>query len=320
MIMIDGSKGEGGGQIIRTSLTLSAITKKPVMISNIRAGRPNPGLQMQHLTCAKSVRSICRGTLEKAEKESTGLVFNPGPVVGGRYEFNIGTAGSVTLVAQTILPILLQASKKSSVRITGGTHVMKSPGYDYFEHVFIPAIQMLGAKVDCKMIKAGYYPKGGGAMEINIEPSKLEGCTSWSSDETVRAAIRIAGLPESIAIREKKIFVQEDIYKVFIRNDESLSVGNAVTAWKGFRGSYVLGEKGKRAEIVAKEALDSLMAETGDVDYHLADQLLIYAALAEGETSYTTSRISNHLRTNAYVISQFLDREIRIEENRISIA
>ena len=119
---------------------------------------------------------------------------------------------------------------------------------------------------------------------------------------------------------EKKGNGQEDIYKVFIRNDESLSVGNAVTAWKGFRGSYVLGEKGKRAEIVAKEALDSLMAETGDVDYHLADQLLIYAALAEGETSYTTSRISNHLRTNAYVISQFLDREIRIEENRISIA
>jgi len=320
MIDIDGSFGEGGGQIIRTSLTLSAITKKPVTISNIRAGRPNPGLQMQHLTCAKAVRSVCRGELEHAEKESTKLIFRPGEIVGGKYEFNIGTAGSVTLVAQTLIPILLHASKESTVRIIGGTHVMKSPGYDYFEQVFVPAITRFGAVVETKLIRTGYYPKGGGVIELKVKPSKLHGCNDWQKEETIRAMIRLSGLPMGIAIREKKIFVQNDIYDVSIREDESYSVGNAVTAWKGLRGAYVIGEKGKRAETVAQEALDVLNAEKGDVDIRLADQLLIYAALAEGSTSYATSRETEHLRTNAYIVSKFIDREMSIENGHIRIS
>jgi len=319
MIEIDGSYGEGGGQIIRTALTLSAITQKPVRISGIRAGRPNPGLQMQHLTCAKAVRKVCRGSLEHAEKESTELIFNPGRIVGGKYDFNIGTAGSVTLVAQTLIPILLSASKKSALSITGGTHVMKSPGYDYFENVFIPAIRRFGADVDTSMLRTGYYPKGGGVIEVNVNPSELKGCTDWASEEIIRAIIRISGLPMSIAIREKKIFVQDDLYKVAIREDESYSVGNAVTAWKGLRGSYVIGEKGKRAEIVAKEALDAVKAENSDVDMHLADQLLIYAALAEGGTIYTTTKITNHMKTNMYIITKFIDRDILEESGRIKV-
>ncbi len=319
MIEIDGSFGEGGGQIIRTALTLSAITQKPVTISNIRAGRPNPGLQMQHLTCAKAVRSVCRGQLEHATKGSMRLAFIPGKIVGGRYEFNIGTAGSVTLVAQTLIPILLYASKESTVRIIGGTHVMKSPGYDYFERVFIPAIARFGASVSTKLIRMGYYPKGGGIIELNVKPSKLQGCSDWHGEEKVKAIIRLSGLPMSIAIREKKIFVQDDIYDVFISEDESYSVGNAVTAWKGFKGAYVIGEKGKRAEVVAREALDALEAEKGDVDHNLADQLLLYAALAEGSTSYTTSKETGHLRTNAYIVSKFIEREMSLEGGRIRI-
>lgn len=319
MIEIDGSYGEGGGQIIRTALTLSAITQKAVRISNIRAGRPNPGLQMQHLTCAKAVRNVCRGSLEHAEKESTELVFTPGKIVGGKYDFNIGTAGSVTLVAQTLIPILLSASKKSALRITGGTHVMKSPGYDYFEQVFLPGIRRFEADVDSRMLRTGYYPKGGGIIEVDVKPSKLSGCTDWASEETIRALIRISGLPMSIAIREKKIFVQEDLYKIAIREDESYSVGNAVTAWKGLRGAYVIGERGKRAEVVAKEALEAVKAETKEVDMHLADQLLIYAALAEGETSYTTTKITNHMKTNMYIITKFIDRDIIEKEERIRV-
>lgn len=320
MIEIDGSFGEGGGQIIRTSLTLSAITKKPVTITNIRAGRPNPGLQMQHLTCAKAVRSVCRGQLEHAVKESTKLTFIPGEIVGGRYEFNIGTAGSVTLVAQTLIPILLHASKESTVRIIGGTHVMKSPGYDYFEQVFVPAIARFGASVESKLIRVGYYPKGGGIIELKVKPSKLHGCTSWPGEEKVKAIIRLSGLPMGIVMREKKIFVQRDIFDVFIRENESYSVGNAVTAWKGFKGSYVIGERGKRAEVVAQEALDAVEAEEGDVDIRLADQLLIYAALAEGSTSYTTSKETGHLETNAYIVSKFVDREMGIENGKIRIS
>jgi RNA 3'-terminal phosphate cyclase (ATP) len=315
MIEIDGSHGEAGGQIIRTSLTLSAITQKPVRIINIRAKRSNPGLAMQHLTAAKAVRNVCRGTLEKAELNSTELIFNPGKIVGGRYDFDIGTAGSVTLVAQTLIPILLGADKKSELRITGGTHVMKSPGYDYFEQVFLPAISRFGARVESMMLKPGYYPRGGGIIEVKVEPSELKGCTSWVSEDSIRALIRISGLPTSIAIREKKIFVQEEIYNVSVREDESLSVGNAVTAWKGLRGSYVIGEKGKRAEIVAKEALDALKPEC-EVDLHLADQLLLYAALAEGKTGYRINEVTNHLRTNAEIIGKFLpERKISIGEN-----
>jgi RNA 3'-terminal phosphate cyclase (ATP) len=319
MIEIDGSHGEGGGQIIRTSLTLASITGKPVKIDNIRAGRNNPGLRPQHLMACSSVRKICRGTLGGAEIGSSALTFTPGKIIGGKYEFNIGTAGSVALVAQTILPLLISAPKKSQVRITGGTHVMKAPGFDYFENVFLPAIGNFGAKAEGKMIKPGYYPKGGGIIDLGIEPSQLSGCKYWGRGDGIHAIIRLSGLPESIAIREKKIFVQNEIEGVRIRQDEALSVGNAVTAWNGTRGSYVLGEKGKRAEVVAQECLDNLLAEKEDVDMHLSDQLLIYAAMAKGETQYKTSKITEHLKTNAYVVSKFLDREITIKENRIRI-
>lgn len=318
IIEIDGSYGEGGGQIIRTALTLSAITQKSVRISNIRANRSNPGLQMQHLTGAKAVRSICRGTLEHAELGSTELVFHPGKIVGGKYEFNIGTAGSVTLVAQTVIPILLFASKESKIRIIGGTHVMKSPGYDYFKEVFLPAIRRFDVDVDSKILKVGYYPKGGGIIEIDVKPSKLSGCKNWMSEDKIRAIIRLSGLPTGIAIREKKIFVQNEIYDVSVIEEESFSVGNAVTAWKGLRGSYVIGEKGKRAEIVAQEAFDELKIES-EVDMHLADQLLLYAALAEGETNYTTNKITEHLKTNMYIISKFIDRKIEAQEDRITV-
>lgn len=321
IIEIDGSHGEGGGQIIRTALTLSAITKKPVRITDIRAGRPNPGLQMQHLTSAKAVRNVCRGVLSGAELRSTELSFEPGEIVGGKYEFDIGTAGSVTLVAQTLIPILLFASKESELRITGGTHVMKSPSYDYFDKVFIPALRLFGLDAGCRMLRAGYYPAGGGCMEACVKPGRPHGCDIWPRDEHVEAIIRLGGrLPMGIAVREKKVFVKNSIEHVHIYEDGALSPGNAITAWKGLRGAYALGERGKRAELVAQEAVDALNAEKGDVDAHLADQLLVYAALAEGRTAYATSCISGHLKTNAHVISKFLGREIRLEEpGRVSV-
>ncbi|MFH1222522.1 MAG: RNA 3'-terminal phosphate cyclase [Candidatus Micrarchaeota archaeon] len=314
MITIDGSHREGGGQIIRTALTLSALTGKPFEIDNIRANRPNPGLQPQHLMAVKAARSVCRGTMEGAEVGSSTLKFNPVNIIGGKYDFNIGTAGSVTLVAQTILPLLLHAKKESKVRIIGGTHVMKSPGYDYFEKVFIPAVKQLGAKVESKMIRAGFYPKGGGDIELLVKPSQLRGCSTWLS-ASFGAMIVVGSLEPIIAIREKKVFMQHDMEKnVFIRNYETFSPGNAVTAWRGFNGAYALGEKGKRAEVVAQEAIDELKKQTAEVDRHLADQLLLYAVLAEGETSFTTSEITEHLKTNAEIISLFSDRQLFIDE------
>ncbi|HID72458.1 TPA: RNA 3'-phosphate cyclase [Candidatus Micrarchaeota archaeon] len=319
MITIDGSEGEGGGQMIRTALSLSAVTGKAVELVNIRAKRDRPGLKMQHLTAAKAVRKVCRGTLEGAELESRTLAFNPGEIVGGKYDFDIGTAGSVTLVAQTLIPILLAAGKKSSITITGGTHVLKSPGYDYFANVFVPAINNMGAEVGAELLKPGYYPKGGGKIRLEVSQSRLEGTCEWPAGDRIKALIRIANLPLSIAMREKKIFLNNNIEDVRVREEEAFSPGNAVTAWQGMRGAYVPGEKGKRAEIVAREAIDTLKSETGDVDMHLADQLLLYGALAEGETAYSTSEITEHFRTNASVVSKFVDRKIQHEDGKVRI-
>ncbi len=319
MVTIDGSHGEGGGQIIRTSLTLSAITGKTLEIIDIRANRKPPGLKMQHLTAVKAVRNICRGGLEGAEVGSRRLVFKPGKIVGGKYDFNIGTAGCITLVAQTILPILLIADKKSEVRITGGTHVMKSPSYDYFENVFLPAITLMGAKVESRMLRPGYYPKGGGEIELKVEPSKLKGREKWPKEEHIKAVIRIANLPLSIAMREKKVLLEHEIEDVSIKEEKAFSPGNAVTLWQGLRGSYVVGERGKRAEVVAKEAVDNLFAEKEDLDKHLADQILVYSVLAEGKTGFKTSEITSHFKTNSDIISHFVERKISHKNGIVEI-
>lgn len=319
MLEIDGSYKEGGGQIIRTAMALSAITGKELDIEKIRAGRDKPGLKMQHLTGVRAVRSICRGTLEGAELGSQKLVFRPGKIVGGKYKFDVGTAGSVTLVAQTILPILLSAGKKSEVVIKGGTHVLKSPGWDYFNEVFLPALRLFGAKVDAELIKPGYYPKGGGKIRLFVEPSSLKGVKDWPREKSIRVIIRISNLPVLIAMREKKVFLNEGIENVRIIEEEALSPGNAVTAWHGLVGSYVPGEKGKRAEIVAKEAVDFVRNEKGVIDRYLADQLILYAALAEGETEFETSEITNHFKTNSGIIRKFLEREIKTEDGKVRI-
>jgi RNA 3'-terminal phosphate cyclase (ATP) len=155
-------------------------------------------------------------------------------------------------------------------------------------------------------------------MEVSVSPSSLHGSNAWDNDDAeTQAIIRLSGLPPAIAVREKKIFVQNDISRIYVRQDEADSIGNAITAWRGSRGSYVLGEKGKRAELVAQEALDALKKEDKDVDLHLADQLLVYAAMAAGRTEYRTSSVSGHLRTNASVISEFIARKIAISDEGI---
>lgn len=319
IVQIDGSFGESGGQILRTALTLSSITQKPFRIFNIRAKRSNPGLRPQHLTAAKAVRSICRGTLEGAEIGSRELVFRPGKIVGGKYEFNISTAGSTVLVAQTILPILFSAKKKSSITIIGGTHVLKSPGWDYFSEVFIPAIRLFGAKIKGELIESGYYPKGGGRIRIETEPSKFKGMEKWPGKEKTKGIIRVSRLPVSIAMREKKVLLNSNITDVRIIEEEALSPGNAVTLWNGLRGSYVPGKRGKRAEKVAQEAVEELERENGDVDRHLADQLCVYAFIAKGKTAFTASEKTNHFETNVETIKKFIDREIKTDENKIMI-
>ncbi|MEW5996497.1 MAG: RNA 3'-terminal phosphate cyclase [Candidatus Micrarchaeota archaeon] len=321
MVEIDGSYLEGGGQIVRTSLSLSALTNTPVHIINIRAKRDKPGLRPQHLMAARAVRSIARGKLEGAEEDSKEISYSPSGIIGGKYEFNIGTAGSSILVAQTILPLLLSASKPSEVKIIGGTHNPKAPTYDYFERVFLPALKYIGCEVESEILRAGYYPAGGGEIRLKAKPSKPKPTEQWHRvpESQAQVLISLANLPMPIAIREKKIFVQENIERIYVREEKCLSPGNAVLAWRGFVGCSVLGEKGKRAEIVGEECLQGLRAEGDvDVDHRLADQLLIYAALA-GKTSYKTSRISSHTATSINIIEKFLGKKFSIEGTTIRV-
>lgn len=315
---INGAYGEGGGQIIRTSLSLAAITNTPIHIKNIRAARNKKGLQPQHLTACLAVKEICDGILV-AEKGSTDLYFEPGRVVPGNYDFDIGTAGSVVLVAQTLIPILIMQNKKSVIRIVGGTHVRKSPSFDYLQQVFLPAISKFGAKVNAKLLRAGFYRAGGGIIELEIFPSELFGCTKWQRDNLGQGIIRISRLPRSIAEREEFILLQNGIEKITIIEDKALSPGNAITLWKGLNGSYLPGERGKLAETVAQEAVNFLQKQTAEVDCHLADQLIIYAFLSQAKTIYETSLISKHLETNLHFTSLFLPRKSQILNKKVII-
>jgi RNA 3'-terminal phosphate cyclase (ATP) len=316
-IEIDGSLGEGGGQIVRTSLSLSALTGKSLNIYNIRAGRDAPGLKPQHVACARAVRSIARGTLEGAEEGSDKLEYTPSQIYGGNYEFDIGTAGSAVLLAQAILPLLFASSKKNTIRIRGGTHVPKAPTFEYFEKIFLPALSLFGLEAKCKMERAGFFPKGGGRITLEVNPGTPKPVSYWPRESIPRAVITYSNLPIKVPIREKKIMITNDINEVYVREYEATDPGNAVLLWKGFCGSAVLGAKGLRSEEVSQIAIEELAREgDAEVDHRLADQLLIYAALA-GKTRFKTSLISKHTETNIYVIEKFLGKKFFTEGNEV---
>jgi len=317
VILIDGSHGEGGGQILRTSLTLACLTKQTVRITNIRAGRPNPGLRAQHLMAARSIQKVCPGKMNDEKIGSQNLLFEPGKkILPGKYNLDIGTAGSVTLVAQTIMPLLLFAKEKSELKITGGTHVLKSPSFDYFKYVFINALHWIGFKgIDAKMERPGYYPKGGGAMTIHINPeeNRPKKISQWANQKT-GARIQISRLPIHIAKREENVFIQKGIENVHINNQNALNNGNAITYFDGFLGSYKLGKIGISATELANESIDDIRAQKKqgiNVDRYLADQLLIYGILGNG-LEYISS-VTKHLLTNTKVINDFIPNSVELK-------
>ena len=307
MIYIDGCYGEGGGQILRTTLALSVITQQPITIENIRKNRPVQGLQAQHLTVVKAFEKICNAQVQGAEKNSTKLVFKPNKISGGDYIFDIGTAGSVTLLAQALLPILIK--KHSKIKLIGGTHVNWSPSYDYFENVFVPALGKMNVSVTTNIQKYGFYPRGKGQITIETKECKikpfdfLDCCPS----DTMHGKIILSNLPEHVAQRERKTIGTEfdDIEKLEIKKVEAQSPGNCITLWKGLTGAGILGSIGVPAETVAKNVCAQLKQEKGfGVDVHLSDQIMIYMALAKAGKIYTRE-ITGHARTNAHVIEQF---------------
>lgn len=329
MRVIDGSYGEGGGQILRTALSLSAVLNRPVTIENIRTNRPLPGLRPQHLTAVKALQQICGAAAEGLAVDSRRIVFRPGPVKPGDYFFDVGTAGSVTLIAQTLLPVLARASGPSRVLLRGGTHVPWSPPYHYLSEVFLPAVARMGLQTDARLKKWGWYPKGGGEVELNVQPSAewtpLVLDRPWAPDE-VKVLSAASNLPGHIREREKGrirgILEARKIEAVYDL-EEGLAIGQGnlvfIAARKGpaAAGFSALGAKGKPAERVAEEAVHSFLSflDSGAaVDEHLGDQILPYLALAAGRSEISVQGVPSHLRTNLWVVNQFMPNRLDLTE------
>lgn len=320
VITIDGSFGEGGGQILRTSLALSLVTGKPFRIEKIRAGRKNPGLLRQHLTAVDAATQVSRAQVTGAAIGSRELTFAPGSVESGNYAFAVGTAGSTTLVLQTVLPALLIASGKSRLILEGGTHNPFAPPFDFLERAFLPLVNRMGARVKAELERPGFYPAGGGKMSVTIEAAReLQRLDLQTRGEmrARRSKAVVANLSINIAERELKVIAQKLSWPREWTKAEliesSRGPGNVVTieiecehVTEVFTG---FGERGVRAEAVAEKAVQQArryLASEAAVGEYLADQLLIPMAMAGGG-SFTTGPLSRHATTNIEVIRQFLD-------------
>jgi len=330
MLYIDGSYGEGGGQILRTSLSLSALLQRPIKIENIRAGRKNPGLQPQHLTAARAIARICNGKLVGDEVGSIALEFHPGQVQPGEYIFDVSeikaSAGAVNLILQTVLLPLAFAAKSSRITLRGGTHVPWSPPANYLDEVYLPVLAKMGLLTWYSVARAGYYPIGGGEIrvEIDIVNSLKNMVFTERLPGTVTCYSAVSNLPRSIAERQMNEAViclkDSGIVPVELIEDyESPGKGTVVfILYDGGdlkAGFTALGERGKPAEKVAREACKEFTSwwKSGmALDKHLADQLIVPMALAEGESSFTTEEITLHLTTNIDTVRQFLPINIEI--------
>ncbi len=327
MIRIDGSYGEGGGQILRTAIAMSCLTGKPVEIFNIRANRPKPGLAAQHLKGIEAAKMITNAEVEGLRIGSTRVVFKPKSLKGGNFRIDIGTAGSVTLILQTLLLPSLFAEKSSRFEIIGGTDVAWSPTIDYFRYVTLRTLSEMGCQVDVKLVKRGYYPKGGGKIQVKVEPSNIYGKKFEPINDDVRGISHCQNLPEHVAKRQAQAAV-EWLNKRGVRAEieievlRGFSTGSGITIWSGYKGESSLGEKGKRAEIVGIEAAKNFYEEyltNAAFDSHLADQIMPFAAVAKDTTEYTTTKITKHQESNAYVISKFLGEVVKFDGNVIRV-
>ncbi len=337
IIAIDGALGEGGGQILRTSLSLSLCLGRAFRISHLRAARDKPGLRPQHLAAVKAAAEIGNAEVEGAEVGSPTLRFVPGEIVPGEYHFDVGTAGSATLVLQTVLPALLTGTAPSRVEIVGGTHNPKAPPFDFIDEAFLPLINRMGPKVRDTLERPGFYPRGGGSMSVTVEPVEalqpLELLERGPILER-QACASVARLPEHIAERELAVVARgldlTDDQLAIRHFDNAYSPGNFLTVAVRSQGLTELftgiGERGLRAEVVAERVVRKVRRylDAGvPVGERLADQLLLPLALAGGG-AYRTLRPSLHTTTNIEVIRHFLpipigQQEIAEDEWQISL-
>lgn len=328
MIQIDGSAGEGGGQVLRSSLTLSVITGQAVQFHHIRARRPKPGLAAQHLKAVEAAAAVSGATVHGAQVGSTTLTFTPGRIRAGDYQFDIGTAGATSLVLQTIFLPLSLAGGSSRVSLTGGTHVPWSPAFHYLQLQWLPFMQAMGCDAELALEQAGFYPKGGGRIEATIRPARplqpLQ-LVSRGPLQHVQGISGVANLPRSIAERQRqqaegRLYGSDAPVEIDLLEMPAYGQGTfllLLAKCTDGQACYVgLGERGKPAERVADEAVGQFvrwLRRDGAIDQYLADQLLLPLVLAGGPSSLRTVEVTQHLLTNADVIRQFLPAKIEID-------
>ncbi|MFZ5510390.1 MAG: RNA 3'-terminal phosphate cyclase [Pseudomonadota bacterium] len=328
MIDLDASFGEGGGQILRSALSLSLITGSPVRLSNVRASRPKPGLQPQHLKALHAAAVVGRAQITGAELGSRQVTFSPNALEAGDYAFDIGTAGATSLVLQTLFVPLAFAGGPSHVTLGGGTHVPWSPCFHYLEWQWLPWLRAAGFRGELALTRPGFYPRGGGSVGAWIEPAgalKALHLVERGRLIRIRGLAGVGSLPAAIAQREQ-VRVQERLAALGVPIDvrtcelESVSRGNFVILAAEFDNGRLcygsLGALGKPAETVADEALQALLdglASGGAIDEHLADQLLLPLCFAPGTSELAPCRITQHLLTNAHVLRCFLPVSVEVE-------
>jgi RNA 3'-terminal phosphate cyclase (ATP) len=327
-IELDGSAGEGGGQILRTALALSLITGRAFQLRNVRAGRSKPGLQPQHLTSVRAAASVGNAALRGASLNSSDLAFEPGTVSPGAYRFDVRTAGATGLVLHTVyLPLAVRGGEPSSLTLIGGTHVRTSPNFHFLDMTWRRYMELCGLHVKLRLVRPGFYPRGGGVVEAFIQPVDRPRAVKWfeRGPEGVTGFSAVAGLPSAIARRQARraTYRLEQVgIEALIREEEWEGGPGTVLALEVSGGPapalfVAIGERGKPAERVADEAAEEaiafLRAAPAPVDVHSADQVVLPLALADGPSEYRVAMITRHLTTNVATIRRFIDRQITVE-------
>jgi RNA 3'-phosphate cyclase len=336
MIEIDGSYGEGGGQILRTAVALSALTMKPIRITNIRAGRPKPGLKKQHIAGIELTGMLVNATIRGLEIGSTTVEFVPRERRSGVFEYDVGTAGSISLVLQAVLPPAVLSPDPVTLHLRGGTDVKWSPPVDYMANVFVPAIEKMGPSIKIEQKRRGHYPRGGGMVSCEVIPVsevKFKDFVSFGDLRSVRGISHCVRLPGHIAGRQaqsasdvilKELAIKSDIIRESYPkgDDPHLGPGSGIVVWAedehgNILGADMLGERGKSAEIVGGLAGSNLMKEVTSgmaVDSHLSDMLIPYMAIASGTSNIGVSDITSHLTTNIWATERILGVQLELEK------
>ncbi|NYT03471.1 MAG: RNA 3'-terminal phosphate cyclase [Candidatus Methanofastidiosa archaeon] len=333
MLEIDGSFGEGGGQILRTSLALSILTDTPIHIYNIRKNRPREGLAPQHLKTISAIEELTGSVVEGNFVGSTEVKFTPKNEFKRRATINIGTAGSITLLLQSLMIFLPFLENKTTISVHGGTNVQWSPQIDYLREVTIPTLERMGYKIVINNVLRGYYPEGGGNVEIEVNPiKKLKAIQidKFEKSSKIEGISYSTNLPENVTERQKKsargVVFKEGVtpsIKVQVEKDSSQRIGSGIFLYSKYKtaviGDGALGAKGKRAEEVGEEGAKNFLEKYKEgFDCHLSDQIAPYMALAEGK-SYIYTKSTSHLETNISILEKFCDNKFSWKDNLLEV-